>query len=107
MLYLFEAENIYSIKEKQIIDLRVAANVPNDENRLAPAWEGSDFRVPKVVAFFGANAAGKSNVLKALSFLFWFAGFSARGENTELRYMFFNYFRFNKLSNYSCYRIRR
>jgi len=28
--------------------------------------------VPKTVAFFGANASGKSNVLKALTFLRWF-----------------------------------
>ncbi|HMO24440.1 MAG TPA: AAA family ATPase, partial [Candidatus Melainabacteria bacterium] len=29
-------------------------------------------RAPKVVAIFGQNASGKSNVLKALSFLAWF-----------------------------------
>lgn len=74
MLYRVEIENFYSIRERQVIDLRAAANVPEDPERLAPAWNGSEERVPKVVAIFGPNASGKSNVLRALSFVAWFAG---------------------------------
>lgn len=73
MLFRLEVENFYSIRERQVIDLRAAANAPEDAGRLAPSWAGSKERTPKVVALFGANASGKSNVLKALSFVAWFA----------------------------------
>lgn len=54
------------------MDLRVAANVPDLPGRFAPTWrDGKEF-APKVVAFFGPNAAGKSNVLRSLGFLSWF-----------------------------------
>jgi hypothetical protein len=72
MLYRLEIENFYSMRDRQIIDLRVADNVPDEDGRLAPIWRGATERAPKVVALFGANASGKSNVLKALSFLAWF-----------------------------------
>src|ERR1019366_5179420 len=44
----------------------------DEERRFAENKDGSGGRVPKVVALYGANASGKSNVLKALAFLRWF-----------------------------------
>jgi hypothetical protein len=73
VLHRIEIANFYSIRDPQIIDLLAASNAPNDPGRLAPVWRGASERAPKVVALFGANASGKSNVLKALSFLAWFA----------------------------------
>ena len=73
MVHRLEIENFYSIREHQVIDLRAAGNAPDQSDRLAPIWPNADERAPKVVALFGANASGKSNVLKALSFLAWFA----------------------------------
>ena len=67
-----EIENFYSIRDRQIIDLRAAASAPDEPGRLAPLWKGSCEKAPKVVALFGANASGKSNVLRALSFVAWF-----------------------------------
>jgi hypothetical protein len=72
MLHRLEIENFYSIHDQQIIDLTLAANTPEEPGRLAPLWLGAGEKAPKVVALFGANASGKSNVLKALSFLKWF-----------------------------------
>jgi hypothetical protein len=72
MLYELEIENFYSIRDAQVVDLRVAGNVPDLPGRFAPIWQGSKDRVPKVVAIFGANASGKSTVLRALSFIAWF-----------------------------------
>lgn len=72
MLYRLEIENFYSIRERQIIDLRASASAPNDLMRLTPLWDGSDERAPKVIAIFGPNAAGKTTVLRALSFVGWF-----------------------------------
>jgi hypothetical protein len=72
MLYRLEIENFYSIRDLQVIDLRAPLNAPNEPGRLAPLWQGATECGAKVVALFGANASGKSNVLKALSFLSWF-----------------------------------
>ncbi len=72
MLHRLEIENFYSIRERQVIDLRADAHAPEEPGRLAPLWPGSTERAPKVVALFGANASGKSNVLKALAFVAWF-----------------------------------
>lgn len=72
MIYRLEMENFYSIRERQVIDLRVAAGVPDDPARFVPIYPGSKDRVPKIISLFGANGSGKSNVLRALSYIFWF-----------------------------------
>lgn len=72
MVHRLEIENFYSIRDRQVIDLGFDDPPRDDASRLAPLWTGADRYGPKVVALFGANAAGKSNVLKALSFLIWF-----------------------------------
>lgn len=71
MLHRLEIENFYSIRDPQIIDLRADGHAPADTDRLAPAWNNSVERVPKVVTLFGPNASGKTTVLKALSFVIW------------------------------------
>jgi hypothetical protein len=71
MLHRLEIENFYSIRDRQVIDLRALGHAPAEPGRLAPLWKGAEDRAPKVVALFGANAAGKSNILKALSFIAW------------------------------------
>ena len=76
MIFRLEIENFYSIRDRQTLDIRVPANAPGDSNRLSPCWQGSAERAPKVVAVFGANGAGKSNLLRALSFTAWFLGWS-------------------------------
>jgi uncharacterized protein len=78
MLYRLEVENFYSIRERQVIDLRVARNTPDDDGCLAPIWPDAKERAPKIAAFFGPNASGKSNILKALPFLAWFLSRSFR-----------------------------
>lgn len=72
MIFKIEIENFYSIRNRQVLDLRAPANAPDDTRRLAPCWQGSRERAPKVVAVFGANGSGKSNLLRALSFVSWF-----------------------------------
>lgn len=72
MIHRLEASNFYSLREPQVVDLRVAANVPDSPGRFAPTWRDAKERAPKVVAFFGPNASGKSNVLRSLGFLSWF-----------------------------------
>ena len=72
MIRRLEIENFYSIRETQVIDLSIGERVPEEEGRFGHLRDGSGVRVPKTVAFFGANASGKSNVLRALAFLGWF-----------------------------------
>ena len=76
MIYKIEIENFHSIQNPQQLDLRVPVNAPRDSHRLSSCWRGSTERAPKVVAVFGANGSGKSNLLRALSFTAWFIGSS-------------------------------
>src|SRR5258708_4237826 len=72
MIFRLELENFYCVRDLQVIDLRVARNTPDAGNRFASIHRGSADRAPKAVALFGANASGKSTVLRALGFLSWF-----------------------------------
>jgi AAA15 family ATPase/GTPase len=72
MLYRLEIENFYCIRDRQVLDLTVPRTTPDNPERFAPIFKGSDLRAPKVVAVYGANGSGKSTVLRALSFLGWF-----------------------------------
>ncbi len=73
MLYRLEIANYFSFREPQVIDLRIAASVPDVPGRFDALFPSSKERAPRVAAFFGPNASGKSTVLKALSFIAWFA----------------------------------
>ncbi|TAL26942.1 MAG: hypothetical protein EPN97_18420 [Alphaproteobacteria bacterium] len=69
MIYKLEIENFYSIRDRQVLDLSIAPNVQDPDGRYAPIFKGSELRVPKVVALYGANASGKTTVLRALEFV--------------------------------------
>lgn len=69
MLYKLEIENFFSIRDLQVLDLSVDRKVPDPEGRYAPIFPGADQRAPKVVALYGANASGKTTVLRALEFI--------------------------------------
>ena len=71
MLRKISIENFSSIKDKQVLDLAVPSNAP-DLPCFAINKEISATRVPKIVSIFGANASGKTTVLRALGFLKWF-----------------------------------
>ena len=76
MIYQLEIENFYSVRERQFVDLTVGKKVPDEPGRLVRIHDGTDVRAPQVVALFGANASGKSNVLRVIAFLAWFVRFS-------------------------------
>jgi uncharacterized protein len=69
MLYKLEIENFFSIRDAQVLDLTIAPNVPDPEGRYANLFTGSELRAPKVIALYGANASGKTTVLRALEFI--------------------------------------
>jgi len=84
MLYKFEVENFFSIRDRQVIDLTVDGKVPDTEGRFGPIFRGADVRAPKVVALFGANASGKTTVLRALMFLATFIRDSVQTTNAGI-----------------------
>lgn len=72
MLYRLELENFYSIRDPQVLDLRIGKNVPDLPERFGSIFPHSDERVAKAIALFGPNGSGKSTVLRALAFVSWF-----------------------------------
>lgn len=74
MLYRLEIENFYSIRDPQVLDLRIGKNVPDLPERFGSIFPRSEERVAKAVALFGPNGSGKSTVLRALAFVSWFIG---------------------------------
>ena len=73
MLFKIEIENFRSIAEPASIDLRARKGMDDVLGRLTPIFNGSDEHAPNVVALFGTNAAGKTNVLRSIMFGAWFA----------------------------------
>jgi uncharacterized protein len=72
MFHKIEIENFLSVRELQVVDLRISAKVPDEFSRFAEIFPGAKTRAPKIMALYGANASGKTNVLKALNFLIQF-----------------------------------
>jgi uncharacterized protein len=69
MLYKLEIENFFSVRDRQVLDLSIDEKVPDPDGRYAPIFTGAAIRAPKVVALYGANASGKTTVLRALEFI--------------------------------------
>lgn len=69
MLRKLTIENFFSVREAQTLDLKIARNAPDIDKRFATPVSDSDDRFPRVVVIYGANASGKTNILKAISFL--------------------------------------
>ena len=69
MLYRLEIENFFSIRDLQILDLTIDGKVQDHDGRFAPIFAGGEARAPKVIALYGANASGKTTVLRAIEFI--------------------------------------
>ncbi len=67
MIHNFKVENFYSIKDEQELDF-TSNKKYSDSSTLY-----NDIYVNNVNCFVGANASGKTNIFKALSFFIWFA----------------------------------
>ena len=50
MILRLEIENFYSIRETQVIDLRIGAKVPDEGGRFGSLRDGSGLRIPQTVA---------------------------------------------------------
>ena len=69
MLHKLSFRNFYSFKEKVTIDFLVDQHAPDTDAYFTDA-QGN--RITKIMTVIGANASGKTNLLKSISFLKWF-----------------------------------
>jgi AAA15 family ATPase/GTPase len=69
MIREFSVKNFYSFKEENKVSFMVHKKAPCTD-AYVDADKGE--RITKVLASFGPNASGKTNLLKALSFISWF-----------------------------------
>lgn len=68
MLHSFTCKNFYSFKDSATVDFVVNNNAPND-NGFTKGDSGT--RISKIETVIGANASGKTHLLKVLPFLKW------------------------------------
>ena len=83
MLLQFSVENFGSFKTKAVLSLEASSDKELPKNVI----DDSNWRALKVATIFGANAAGKSNIFKALSaaiLLVRFSNFKQFGEALTL-----------------------
>lgn len=69
MVLEIKLSNFFSISEEVILDLR-AGNINTEKSRLLQdnIFKYDDTEILKTVALYGANASGKSNIIKAIRF---------------------------------------
>jgi len=67
VLIRFRARNFRSLKEEQ--ELSLVASSLKDPPEAVTQVEGLDLGLVRVAAIYGANASGKSNVIKALAYM--------------------------------------
>lgn len=68
MLYSFTVKNFFSFRNLAEVDLTVDGNAPDSTSYFA---DSKGFRLTKILACFGANASGKTNIVRAVSFMKW------------------------------------
>ena len=84
MLRKFRVKNFLSFRDWQTLDLTVAGNAPEIRGRFVRSVPGSDDRFPTFVAIFGANASGKTNILRAVTFVAKFIQYSQNDPPSQL-----------------------
>lgn len=69
MIHKFSLKNFYSFKDENEVSFIVDKNAPKTDSYAKNAF---DVRINKTAAVLGANASGKTNLLRVLPFLSWF-----------------------------------
>ena len=66
MLLEFAIQNFKSYKDLQVFSMEASKEKENDENVVRVVKTKGDYRVVKTKAIYGANASGKSNLIRGL-----------------------------------------
>jgi hypothetical protein len=95
MIHFLAVSNFYSVRDAIELRLAVTGRAKDDDNDRFCELGG--ITAPKVISIWGANASGKSTVLRALTFLVWFVQHSfQRSPSEPLPCAFFNTDEFRK-----------
>lgn len=73
MIYRYQFKNFFSFYSQTEVSLAISRHVPQSD---AIALSETGARLSKVLAIMGANASGKTNLLKPLAFVHWFINHS-------------------------------
>lgn len=95
MIRSFSLKNFFSYRDEALVSFKVGNTAPRDE-RFAQSADGG--RLAKVMVAFGANASGKTNLLKVLPFATWFLEFSWESGNKNSKIPLKQY-KFQKTQN--------
>ncbi|EPA0453568.1 ATP-binding protein [Vibrio fluvialis] len=68
MLVYFSAENFRSIKDKVSLDLKTAPRLRRMPHHAVTPTKDKSLKVLRSALIYGANASGKSNIIKAISY---------------------------------------
>jgi uncharacterized protein len=74
MIHSIKVKNFYSISEEQSMSFVADGRTPENNSYLT--IQSTDIKVSKVNMIIGANASGKTNLLKAIGFVGWLLGSS-------------------------------
>lgn len=69
MIHKLSFSNFHSFKDEVTIDFVVDKNAPNTDSYVTNNY---DERISKIMTIVGANASGKTNLLRSIVFLKWF-----------------------------------
>ena len=70
MVHELHIKNFRSFKEETVISFEASKDTSNEQSLLVTMPDGT--RLSRIAIIYGANASGKSNLLEAFEFLFWF-----------------------------------
>ncbi len=93
MIIEIRLSNFFSIKDEIVLDLR-AGNIKTQKSQelIANTFPFEDSRILKTIAIYGANASGKSNIIKAIRFCASMVFLShAHNENTVFKFKPFKF----------------
>lgn len=80
MIHSFSCKNFYSFQDKTVVDFRVNNKAPKSKTY----FQNGNNRLSKIEVVIGANASGKTNLLKILPFFRWMIIDSVRSKNEQL-----------------------
>ena len=70
MVHELRIKNFLSFKEETVISFEASKDKFKEDSLLVTMNDGT--RLSRIAIIYGANASGKSNLLGAFEFLFWF-----------------------------------
>ena len=102
MLHSLKIKNFYSFREEQEFSL-LGTKSTSDDQRFMTTPSGRN--IAKIAMIYGANASGKTNFLKAFSFLSWFIRYSWRNLSQNEHFSFMPFIFTNSLDKKTSFKV--